>query len=197
MSVFQPSSLPDDAVEVGRVIDAWGVKGWIKVLPHSSDPLALLQAKTWWLQAPQARFSPGFSAFKGSVSLSIDEAKLHADVMVAQIQGLADRTAAESLKGARIFLSRADFPATASDEYYWVDLIGLEVHNRQGQFLGHVQDLMATGPTSVLVLAPPEPRGSGEAAPSGAQCLIPFVSAYVDTVDLPGRRITVDWQLDD
>jgi 16S rRNA processing protein RimM len=47
----------------------------------------------------------------------------------------------------------------------------------------------------VLVLEPPEPAASGESAP-GAPCLIPFVSAYVDTVDLAGRRITVDWQLD-
>jgi 16S rRNA processing protein RimM len=195
MSVFQPSSLPDDAVEVGRILDAWGVKGWIKVLPHSNDPMALLQAKTWWLQAPQARLSPGFSAFKGTVSLSIDESRLHADVMVAQVQGLADRSLAESLKGARIFLPRNAFPATAADEFYWVDLIGLEVHNRQGHFLGRVRDLMATGPTSVLVLAPPESDAPGEAAPR-AQCLIPFVSAYVDAVDLAGRRITVDWQLD-
>jgi 16S rRNA processing protein RimM len=196
MSVFQPSSLPDDAVEVGRVLDAWGVKGWIKVLPHSNDPLALLQAKTWWLEPPQeARLSPSFSAFKGSVSLSIDESKLHADVLVAQVQGVGDRNTAESLKGARIFLPRTDFPATASDEYYWVDLIGLEVYNRQGQCLGRVRDLMATGPTSVLVLASPEPADAAGDSPR-ADCLIPFVSAYVDAVDLPGRRINVDWQLD-
>ncbi len=196
MSVFQPSSLPDDAVEVGRVLDAWGVKGWIKVLPHSKDPLALLQAKTWWLAPPQeARLSPGFCAFRGTVSLPVDESRLHADVMVAQLQGVGDRSLAESLKGARIFLPRADFPATAADEYYWVDLIGLEVYNRQGQCLGRVRDLMTTGPTAVLVLESSEPAAAADAAPR-ADCLIPFVSAYVDGVDLPGRRINVDWQLD-
>ncbi len=196
MSVFQPSSLPDDAVEVGRVLDAWGIKGWIKVLPHSGDPLALLQAKIWWLQPPQeARLRPGFSAFRGTVRLPIEESRLHADVMVAQVQGLGDRSLAESLKGARIFLPRTDFPATASDEYYWVDLIGLEVYNRQGQCLGRVRDLMATGPTSVLVLAAPEPAAAPDGAPR-PDVLIPFVSVYVDAVDLSGRRINVDWQLD-
>jgi 16S rRNA processing protein RimM len=54
---------------------------------------------------------------------------------------------------------------------------------------------MATGPTSVLVLATPASDAPDEAAPR-AQCLIPFVSAYVDAVDLASRRITVDWQLD-
>ncbi len=84
--------------------------------------------------------------------------------------------------------------ATASDEYYWVDLIGLDVVNRQGEQLGQVRDLMATGPTSVLVL---DYRIEGaDGVPRPAERLIPFVSAYVDTVDLPGRRITVDWQAD-
>ncbi len=194
MSALQPSSLPDDAVEVGRIVDAWGVKGWVKVLPHSTDPLALLQARTWWLQAPQARLSPGFCAFKGTVSLSVLECRIHSDVLVGQILGLQDRSGAEALKGARIFLPRAGFPATATDEYYWVDLIGLEVVNRQGRLLGKVRDLMPTGPTSVLVIAPPQ---AGLESPEPPDCLIPFVSVYVDAVDLAGRRITVDWQPDE
>lgn len=193
MSALAPSSLPDDAVEVGRVIDAWGVKGWLKVQPHSKDPIALLQAKAWYLQAPQARFSPGFRAFEGTVTLSIAQVRMHADAMVAQVEGLDDRSGAEALKGARIFLPRAEFPATQADEYYWVDLLGLEVVNRQGQVLGQVRDLMATGPTSVLVLSPP-PDDAVSAEKPGPELLIPFVSVYVDAVDLQGRRITVDWQ---
>lgn len=194
MSVLQPSSLPDDAVEVGRIVDAWGVKGWVKILPHSSDPLALLQTRTWWLQAPQARLSPGFCAFKGTVSLSVGECRIHSDVVVAQIEQVQDRSSAEALKGARIFLPRSVFPATATDEYYWVDLIGLEVINRQGQVLGRVRDLMPTGPTSVLIITPAQ---TGHESPDSKDCLVPFVSIYVDAVDLKGRRITVDWQLDD
>lgn len=195
MSCLQPSALPDDAVEVGRVLDAWGVKGWLKVLAHSNDPQALLDAQAWFLQAPEARFRPGFSAFKGTVTVHIEECKLHSDVMVAKIEGLDDRTAAEALKGTRIYLPRSAFPRTDSDEYYWVDLIGLEVVNRQGQSLGQVRDLMATGPTSVLVVEYPVPAVDG-GQPRTAERMIPFVSAYVDAVDLPSKRITVDWQQD-
>ncbi len=194
MSVFQPSSLPDDAVEVGRVLDAWGIKGWVKLLPHSGDPQTLLQAKSWFLQTPEARFRPGFTAFKGSVSVTIDECRWHSDVVVAKIEGLDDRNGAEALKGARIFLPRSAFPPPADDEYYWVDLIGLDVINRQGQSLGQVRDLMSTGPNSVLVLAYEATAEDGSAVP--AERMIPFVSAHVDAVDLPARRITVDWQSD-
>ncbi len=191
---LHPSALPDDAIEVGRVLDAWGVKGWVKVLPHSTEPDALLDAKAWFLQAPEARLRPGFSAFSGTVSVDIAQSKLHSDALVAKFEGVDDRNAAESLKGALIFLPRTAFPNTAQDEYYWVDLIGLDVVNREGAVLGQVRDLMATGPTSVLVVAFLETGADGQVR--SAERMIPFVSAYVDAVDLAARRITVDWQPD-
>ena len=193
--VLKTSALPDDAIEVGRVLDAWGVKGWLKILPHSSAPEALFSADTWFLQPPEAKFRPGFNAFTGTVSVSIDEAKNHSDSVVAKLKGMDDRTPAEALRGARIFLPRSSFPAASTDEYYWVDLIGLNVVNREGIVLGCVRDLMATGPQSVLCVEYFLPT-DGDVAPAAAERMIPFVSAYVDKVDIAGRLITVDWQPD-
>ncbi|WP_309682115.1 ribosome maturation factor RimM [Polaromonas sp.] len=189
-----PSSLPDDAIEVGRILDAWGVKGWIKILPHSSAPEALFSATSWFLQAPEAKFRPGFNAFSGTVSLQLDEVKTHSDSIVAKARGLDDRTAAEALRGARIFLPRSSFPAASKDEYYWVDLIGLNVVNREGVALGCVRDLMATGPHSVLCVEYPQTAEDGSV--TTAERMIPFVSVYVDAVDIAGKSITVDWQPD-
>lgn len=189
------SVLPDDAVEVGRVLDAWGVKGWLKILPHSSAPEALFSANTWFLQPPEAKFRPGFNAFTGTVSVSIDEAKTHSDSVVAKLKGMDDRTPAEALRGARIFLPRSSFPVASTDEYYWVDLIGLNVVNREGMALGCVRDLMATGPQSVLCVEYVVPA-EADAVPAMAERMIPFVSVYVDKVDIAGKLITVDWQPD-
>ena len=191
---LKAAELPADALEVGRILDAWGVKGWVKVLPHSAEPEALLNANTWFLQAPEARFRPGFSAFSGTVSLALDECKLHSGAVVAKITGFDDRNAAEALRGARIFLSRSTFPSAAKDEYYWVDLLGLEVINREGVSLGTVRDLMTTGPHSVLCVEYQALAEDGCA--SAAERMIPFVAAYVDAVDVAGKRITVDWQPD-
>ncbi len=188
------SGLPDDAIEVGRILDAWGVKGWLKILPHSTHPEALFSAKSWFLQAPEAKFRPGFNAFSGTVTVSVDEAKTHSDSVVALITGLDDRNVAESLRGCRIFLPRSSFPAASKDEYYWVDLIGLNVVNREGVALGCVRDLMATGPHSVLCVEYTAVRDDGTSATD--ERMIPFVAAYVDAVDLPGKSITVDWQPD-
>jgi 16S rRNA processing protein RimM len=182
---LESADLPADAIEVGRIADAWGIKGWFKVLPHSASPEALFSSKRWFLQ-PSER---GAKTFSGTVLLKIKEAKDHSDSVVATSAEVPDRNAAELLKGARIFVSRASFPTPEADEYYWVDLIGLDVVNREGVALGAVRELLHTGPQTVLVLAYEEEGKTKER-------MIPFVSAYIDTVDLAGRRITADWQPD-
>jgi 16S rRNA processing protein RimM len=186
--------LPDDAIEVGRVLDAWGVKGWVKVLAHSAEPDALFAAKNWFLQAPDPKFRPGFSVFSGTVCIALDECKEHSNTVVAKIADIDDRNLAEALRGARIFLPRSSFPSASTDEYYWVDLIGLDVVNREGVSLGAVRDLMSTGPHSVLCVEYQAVAEDGTEA--AAERMIPFVAAYVDGVDIPGKRITVDWQPD-
>jgi 16S rRNA processing protein RimM len=182
---LESAELPADAIEVGRIADAWGIKGWFKVLPYSASPEALFSSKRWFLQ-PAER---GAKTFSGTVLLKVKEAKEHSDSVVATSVEVPDRNAAELLKGARIFVSRASFPTPEADEYYWVDLIGLDVVNREGVALGAVRELLHTGPQTVLVLAYEEEGKAKER-------MIPFVSAYIDTVDLAGRRITADWQPD-
>lgn len=179
------AELPADAIEVGRIADAWGIKGWFKVLPHSADPQALFSSKRWYLQ-PSER---GAKVFSGTVLLRIREAKEHSDSIVAQADAVEDRTHAEALRGARIFIPRSSFPTAGNDEYYWVDLLGLDVVNREGVALGRVKELLTTGPQTVLVL---EYEAEGKAE----ERLVPFVSAYIDGVDLATKRITVDWQPD-
>jgi len=182
---LEPAQLPADAIEVGRIADAWGVKGWFKVLTHSADPEALFSSKLWYL-LPTER---GVPRFTGTVQITIKESKTHSDSVVACAQGFDDRTAAESLRGSRIFVARSNFPKAGKDEYYWVDLIGLTVVNREGQTLGCVKELLSTGPQTVLVL---EQEEDGK----WVERMIPFVAVYIDNVDLAAKIIKVDWQAD-
>lgn len=190
---FRATALPADAIELGRIQEAWGLKGWVHILPHSADTEALFVSSQWFLQPPEARFARGFSAFAGCVSVTVAEIKTHSDGIVARFEGVNDRNLAEALKGVRLYVPRSAFPATPEGEYYWVDLIGLDVVNREGVNLGVVRDLMPTGPTSVLVL---EYTEDVDGQPKTAERMIPFVSAYVDKVDQAARCITVDWGLD-
>lgn len=182
---LDPAELPADAVEVGRILEAWGLQGWFKVLPFSADPEALFSSKKWFL-LPSER---GVRSFEGVARLSIRQAKIHSDTVVAQAADISERNAAELLRGARIFIARSSFPSAQKDEYYWVDLIGLSVVNREGLVLGQVRELLSTGPQTVLVID--DTQGD-----KPLERMIPFVAAYVDDVDLQAKRIAVDWQPD-
>ena len=182
---LEAAELPADAIEVGRIADAWGIKGWFKVLPYSADPEALFSSKRWYLM-PAER---GAKTFSGVASLAITQAKVHSDTLVASAHDVTDRSGAEALRGARIFVPRASFPTPDKDEFYWVDLIGLDVVNREGIALGNVRELLSTGAQTVLVI---EYVAQGKTE----QRMVPFVAHYVDDVDLATGRILVDWQPD-
>ena len=193
---------PEDAIEVARIVDAWGIKGGIKVQPFSSDPQALFCTKKWFVRPAE----PGqgrSGAVKRPASLqplallsqprlfSVKSAREQGDVIVATIDDVEDRNAAEALKGARVFVSRSAFPTPDEDEFYWIDLIGLNVVNRDGAALGEVVDLLDTGPHCVLRCVV-KAQADGE----DAERLIPFVAAYIDKVSLSERLIVADWGLD-
>ena len=184
------AAMPADAVEVGRIIGAWGVKGEIRVKPFSSDAQVLFSSEQWFLQTNDQPRPPGARPLQAlPAELRVLHARSQGDSVVATVQGLADRDQAQALAGARVFVSRASFPAIrGDDEFYWVDLIGLSVVNRVGLHLGCVIGLIETGAHCVLRIQPSQ---------AGAEeCLIPFVAAYVDLVDRAARVITVDWEAD-
>ena len=185
----QDAEFPADAVEVARIVGAWGIKGWFRVQPHAKDPQALFSSRRWFLRPPEGhpgRPHPGVPAVPAL--LRIAEAREHGDDVVASAREVADRDQAEALRGARIFVARSSFPTAAEGEFYWVDLIGLQVYNRDGALLGEVAGLLDNGAQSVLQVR--------SAVPASPERLIPFVAAHVDRVDLAARRIDVDWGLD-
>ncbi len=181
-AVAEPAK-PEDAVEVGRILGAWGVKGGLKVKPFSSDPQALFSSKRWFVEPAEAK--PGHQV---PPMLHVVQAREQGEMVVATVQEVADRDAAAALAGARLFVARSSFPTPDDNEFYWVDLIGLTVVNADARPLGRVVGLLETGPHCVLRIRP-------EAADAD-ELLIPFVDAYVGRVDLPGRTIHVDWQAD-
>ncbi len=158
---------------MGRVAASYAVRGWVKVQPFTADVDSLLDYPVWrlgrdgvWREYP------------------VLEAKVHGQSLLASLQGVSDRDAAEALRGMEIAVARAQLPPPEEGEYYWNQLIGLEVVNLQGQTLGRVEGLLETGAHDVLRI-----RGERE-------YLVPFVSALVPTVDLAAQRIEVDWGLD-
>ncbi|HEX4842948.1 MAG TPA: ribosome maturation factor RimM [Limnobacter sp.] len=190
---------PDDLVELGRIGEPYGLKGWVNVLPSSEDPVVLLKAREWWISRLPA--ASGGAAARVAARPRLDQltfesfrilqVKTHADRLVAHLEGVEHRELAATFKGCRVHVSRARFPAPADGEYYWVDLVGCQVSNPQGHELGVVSQVVDHGAHPILVVKTPS-----QANVPGGECLIPFVEAYVLKVDVLARQIVADWQLD-
>jgi len=164
---------------MGRVAAPYGVKGWVKVQPLTAAPEALLGYPQWWV-----RRRGGEGAWQAH---TLESGRQHGATLLAQLSGLPDREAAALLSGAEIGVPRSALPPVAEDEYYWADLVGLAVVNREGVVLGEVAAIEDYGAHPVLRVAKLQEKG---------ELLIPFVEAYVDRVDTAGRRVEVDWQPD-
>jgi 16S rRNA processing protein RimM len=178
------SPWPEDAIELGRIGEAWGLKGGFRVHVYADPPLALCAASRWHLRpadGPRSQVGPL------PATLEIAGVQARGDGYVASSPDVPDRNAAEALRGARIFVGRSQFPDPAPDEFYWSDLTGMTVANRAGIVLGDVVGLLDNGAQSILRVQP---------AASAKELLIPFVSNYVDSVDHATRRIAVDWEAD-
>jgi 16S rRNA processing protein RimM len=173
----------DTVVVLGRVLAPFGVAGWLKVEAYGDDPAALLDHKRWHVRTRRD------AAWR---AVAVAEGKVHGALLLVRLAEVADRDAAGALKGAEVGLPKEALPKAADNEVFWSDLPGLLVVNREGVALGRVAAVEDFGAHPVLRVVAEAPAGS-EAA---VERLIPFVPAYVDGVDLPDRRITVDWQAD-
>lgn len=164
---------------LGKIVGAYGIKGWVRIHPFADDPLSWRSIKQWWVRPDNDVASPWAPQV-------LKQLKSHSDGLVAAFDGVDDRNAAEALIGKLIGTVREAMPPTADDEFYWGDLVGLTVRNSEAHTLGVVRELMETGANTVLVVVDAE----------GASRLIPFVSHVVRQVDLVQREILVDWGLD-
>jgi 16S rRNA processing protein RimM len=171
-------ALPADLVVVGHVTGAFGIDGWIRIKPYSSDAGALLHARRWWLQTPP-----------DPLGREVERLKVReqgGDVVVS-LMGVVSRNQAEALQGSVVSIPRQHFPALEDNEFYWIDLIGIPVFNVREEPLGEVLGLIDNGAHPILKVGVPD---------AGSELLIPFVEHYVHSVDQQQRRIVVDWESD-
>ncbi|MCP1659970.1 ribosome maturation factor RimM [Neisseria perflava] len=161
-------------VAMGYIKGVFGVKGWIKISASTEYSDSLLDYPEWQLSKD------------GKTLTVIPEAgKVVGDELQVKLEGIDDRDQAFALRGYTIEIPREAFAPTEKDEFYWADLVGMSVVNKDGIVLGEVKNLLKTGANDVLVIE----GGYG-------QKLIPFVSQYIESVDNNSRTITADWGLD-
>ena len=167
-------SLKDDVLVMGRIASPYGVKGWVRINTFTADPGNLLDYSPWYVQQ------------RGQWQvIEVLAGRQHGKGLVVHLKSCNDRDAAAALTGTDIGIYRSQLPAAAADEYYWSDLVGLQVITTSDRVLGVVDHLFETGAIDVMVV-----KGEQE-------CLVPYIPGQVvESVDLENGMIRVDWDPD-
>lgn len=173
---------------MGRIVAPYGVLGWLKVVPDTEVLDGLKAYKTWWVGK-----APDWQEYQ------LKKVKVHNDLLLVKLDAVDDRDVAFNLKGKQVAIPKAQLPATEDDEYYWADLIGLNVQNQGNVYFGKVSDVLSTGANDVLVIRPDNDEDAQQVLKPAAEVkerLIPFIADVVKTVDIAKQMMVVDWEED-
>ena len=162
-----------ETVVIGEIVGVYGVKGWVKL-------------KSWTQPAKQIfTYQPWLLVNSGAAdkrACNVLEYRSHSGQFVISLEGITDRDEAAKLNRYRIEVEKDLLPELPDNEYYWADLIGMQVVNLAGVDFGTVSNLLETGANDVLVI-------NGD-----RQRLVPFVQGQIVTgIDQTAGQITVDW----
>jgi 16S rRNA processing protein RimM len=160
--------LDERRVMLGVVTGAHGVRGEVKVKSFTADPRAL------------GRYG-ALSDARGARSFALQVRGSARGLVIARIDGVDTREAAEALKGVELFVSRACLPKPRRGEVYIADLVGLAAVDAAGQPVGRVERVLNYGAGDVLEIARP-----GQEA-----LLLPFAAPMVGEIDLASGRVVV------
>ena len=170
-------SKQDTHIQLGAIQGVFGIKGWLKIFSFCRPKEQILDYSRWELRT-----------LNNADVYVLQEGKLHGNGIVAKLQNIDDRTQANTLVRAEIWVAKSELPDLAKDEFYWFQLEGLTVISVDGVQLGRVKRMMETGANDVIVVQDETEK---------QEILIPYVrEQVVKRVDLEKRIITVDWQKD-
>lgn len=159
-------------IQVGHIIGVYGIKGWLKIESFTRPPENIFSYRPWYIKKD-----------KDWQELNLLEGKNHGKGLIVALENIIDRDVARELIGLDISILRSQLPELNPGEYYWNDLLGMDVIDQHDSVLGQLQQIIETGANDVLVV-------EGE-----SRHLIPLIwGLYVLEVDQDKGTIRVDWE---
>ena len=163
-----------DLVKIGRIGSPYGVRGWVRVYSDTQPLGNILDYRDWLLQTVKVR-----------QQCTLEKVKPHRNGFIAKFRGINNRDQAALIANSKIIVHREALPELDDGEYYWTDLLGLEVTSNEGNHLGIITNFFETGANDVLVI-----KGRRE-------YLIPYVpNEYILEINRKKKTMIVQWDLD-
>ena len=153
---------------LGRIVGAHGVRGIVRIKSHTAKPDDLTAYGA-------------LSDEAGTRRLTVTVTGHVKGLVLARVEGIDDRDAAEALRGTDLYVPRAALPPTEGEEYYHVDLLGLRAESEDGTALGRVSAVHDHGAGPIVEIQPPD----------GPSTLVPFTREHVPAIDIEAGRMVV------
>lgn len=171
-------SKASDTLVIAKIGAPYGVKGWFKVTTYTDEPENVFSYSPWLI-----------SQTSGSQSYLVEKWRWHNSGLIVKLQDVDSRDAADSLKNLEVGVTTEQLPPLQEDDFYWRELIGMQVTTEQGYNLGTVSDMFETGANDVLIV-----KANVNDAFGQKQRMIPYLYGQViKSVDKQAQMIEVDW----
>ncbi len=168
-------------VLLGCVGAPYGIKGWMKITTYTDAPQSIFDYSPWLIKVAGKL-----------VEVKVAQWRAHGKGVVCRFEEVEDRDDAARHTGCEIFVKEEQLEALGENDFYWRELIGMEVKNVKGYHFGHVDALMETGSNDVLQVKANARDGFGK-----KERLIPLVDGdVIKNIDRDARLIEVDWDPD-
>jgi len=169
-------SRASDTIVIGKIGAPYGVKGWVKITTYTDETEGVFSYSPWLLGEAEKE-------------VTVDVWRTHNKGVVAKLIGVESRDDAESIKNLDISIKAEQLPQLTDDEYYWRDLVGMQVVTEAGYDLGAVKELFETGSNDVMLI-----RANPNDAFGQKERMVPFLfDQVIKQVDMQARTIKVDW----
>ena len=166
------SDMKKDLVSIGKIVSLHGLKGELKVLPYSEFPERIFDLENVKLKE------------NDRVTVKdIEYARFHGRYWLIKFDGINSREEASHFRGREVFVDSFERHKLPPDNYYYDDLVGLEVNTQQGDFLGYIKEIIPAGGQDLL---------SVDSDKRNKPLLIPAAKEIVINVNLEKRFVTVD-----
>lgn len=172
-------------VTVGTITSPCGTRGEVNVYPHTDWPERFERLERVLLGAQGVPHPGGEQA--------VERVRVGHRSVVLKLKGIADRSAAEHLRGQDLLVPVSEVWPLPEGHYYRFDLIGLTALDPGGRELGRLVRIYDGPANDFLAIAGPGPAGAGQAGGAGQETLVPAVKHVVQKVDLLAGTIVIDW----
>jgi 16S rRNA processing protein RimM len=160
---------PETHLAIGKVLKPWGLKGAVSVYSYAESPESFLRISVLYVQ------NEG-----GTTELPLLEAKRHKKGVLLRFKGRERIEDVEDLVGLTLYMDKQELPPLEEGEYYWHELIGMEVFTEAGRPVGRLEKVLDTGSHDVYVVVN-----------EGREVLVPAIRDVVRKVDVPGRTMII------